>query len=74
MKRNDIASLILIASGSVVLAFFATQAVFSQFVTEETSVKTIDAISTDVTQPDERIFNEDAINPTVEVEIDTGGE
>jgi len=74
MKRSDIASLILIASASVVVAFFATSAIFNQFVTEEVSVKTIDPITTEVVEPNPAIFNENAINPTVEVQIDTDGE
>jgi len=74
MKKTDIATIILIASMSVIVAFIATNAIFDKIVAEEVTVKTIKEISTEVVEPDEAIFNKDAINPTIEVQINTEGE
>lgn len=70
MKKTDIAMIVLIASMSVLVAYFVAGAL-PMFKTNEkpVKVKTVDAITTDVTQPDPSIFNKEAINPTVEVLI-----
>jgi len=69
MKSSDIAALILIASISVLVAYFVADAVIGKPSSESVKVKTIAPISADVETPDKTIFNKDAINPTVEVEI-----
>lgn len=74
MKKSDIATVVLIASISVILAFIGTNAVFENIVAEEVTVKTIEKVDTEFVQPDDAIFNENAINPTVEVKINTGEE
>lgn len=74
MKKSDIVTVVLIASMSVIVAFFATNAIFENVASEEVTVKTIERIESSVVEPDERIFNEDSINPTVEVRIDSGDE
>lgn len=74
MKKSDLASIVLIASLSIIVAFFATNALFEQVATEEVTVKTIDPITTEIVAPNEAIFNENAINPTVEVQINSGTE
>lgn len=74
MKKTDIATIILIASMSVIVAFIAANAIFDNIAAEEVTVKTIKEISTEVVEPDEAIFNKDAINPTIEVQINTEGE
>lgn len=74
MKKSDIVTIVLIASMSVIVAFFATNAVFDNIASEEVTVKTINKIESSVVEPDERIFNENSINPTVEVHIDSGNE
>lgn len=74
MKKSDIVTIVLIASISVIVAFFATNAVFENIAEEEVTVKTIDKIESDVVIVDEQIFSKDSINPTVEVRIDSGDE
>lgn len=74
MKKSDIVTVVLIASMSVIVAFFAANAIFENVASEEVTVKTIERIDPTVVEPDERIFNEDSINPTVEVRIDSGDE
>ena len=73
MKKTDIAMIVLIASVSVIAAFFATHAIFDGIASENATVKTVEAITSEVTPPDPAIFNENAINPTVEVQVGSGG-
>lgn len=74
MKKTDLAMLVLIAAVSVLAAFFITKAVMGEQATEETKVKTIEKIDTLVVDPDPKIFNEQAINPAVEVQITPGNQ
>lgn len=69
MKKTDIAMIILIATVSVTVAFFVTQSVMGSPSEEEVKVKTINAIDASITPPDPAIFNSEAINPAVKVEI-----
>lgn len=69
MKASDIAAIILIASIGVVSAYFIANAVLGSPSSESKKVKTATAISSEVSPVDESIFNKDAINPTVELEI-----
>ena len=69
MKKTDIAMIILIATVSVLAAFFITDALIGEDAKEAVKVKTIDAIDATVAQPDPAIFNKNAINPAVEVQI-----
>ncbi len=69
MKKTDIAMIVLIATVSVMIAFFVTQSVLGSPSSDTETVKTIDAITAEITPPDPAIFNEDAINPAVKIEI-----
>ncbi len=69
MKNSDIAALIVIASLSMLVAYFVADAVIGKPTSESVKVKTIAPISAEVQKPDSSIFNKDAINPTVEVVI-----
>lgn len=62
--------ILLIAIGSITIAFFATQYFLGDTNEETVKVKVIEKIESTVTAPDAAIFNENAINPTVEVTID----
>lgn len=70
MKKSDIAMIILIASISMVVAYFVVNAI-PVFQTANTpkQVSTFDEISPSVVEPDPDVFNAEAINPTVEVFI-----
>ena len=74
MKRTDIAMIIFIASISMLLSYFVAKTVLGDIQNEAVTVKTVDAITKNVNGPDERIFNEDAVNPTVEVYIGNEGQ
>lgn len=69
MKKTDIAMLVLIASISVVIAFFVAKAIFGDVYTGTAKIKTIDKIESSIVEPSTEIFNKDAINPSVQVQI-----
>jgi hypothetical protein len=69
MKKSDIAMIILIASISVLVAYFVAKAIVGDVQNESVKVKTAEVIDTKVVQPDTSVFNSNAINPTVEVII-----
>lgn len=70
MKKSDIAMIILIASISMIAAYFVVQSLpVFQNTNEPQKVKTFEQVSADVDEPDPEVFNSEAINPTVEVFI-----
>lgn len=74
MKKSDIAMIILIASVGVIIAYFiAANLPFLKLPEKGVEVETIVKLSPDVQKPSESVFNEEAINPTVEVIIGSGG-
>lgn len=74
MKKSDIAMIILIASVSVMIAYFAGNAILGNTRNDAVKVKTADPITATVDEPDPTIFNSKAINPTVEVIIGGNGQ
>ncbi|MBN9398369.1 hypothetical protein BGO18_00630 [Candidatus Saccharibacteria bacterium 47-87] len=74
MKKTDIAMILLIAIVSVVVAFFVTRSIFGGSATEAVKVDTMEKITSQVTEPDPAIFNSNAINPAVEVQITNKGQ
>lgn len=68
MKKTDIAMIILIASISALFAYFIAQAVIGEPDQKEVQVKVVETMTSDIEQPDNSIFNKNAINPTVERE------
>ena len=69
MKKSDIAMIILIASVSMLVAYFVANSVLGDTQNQSVKVKTAEAITTTVDEPDPTVFNPNAINPTVEVII-----
>lgn len=74
MKRTDIAMIILIASVVMLIAFFSTRAIFGGLANESVNVKTIEKIDSAIVEPDPAIFNKNAINPAVEVQVGSGSQ
>jgi hypothetical protein len=75
VKKTDIAMIVLIATISVVIAFFVTNSIMGNAATDEQQVDTIERITLDeALTPDPDIFNVDAINPTVEVQVGSADE
>jgi hypothetical protein len=72
MKKTDIAMIILIASVSVLIAFFVTRSIFGNSANEPVDVQTIERIEPTLGDVNPSIFNSDAINPAVEVQIAPG--
>lgn len=70
MKKSDIAMIVLIASLSVMVAFLIANSLpFLKPSEKGVKVPTAQKIETETKQPDERVFNTEAINPTVETYI-----
>ncbi len=69
MKKTDIAMIVLIASVSVIVAYFAATALFGTAASATEKVKTVDVIDASITEPSKEIFNANAINPTQQVQI-----
>ncbi|HEY5695658.1 MAG TPA: hypothetical protein VIQ80_02380 [Candidatus Saccharimonadales bacterium] len=69
MKKSDIAMIILIASVSVLVAYFVAKAIVGDTTNQSVTVKTTDEITTNINQPDTSVFNANAINPTIQVII-----
>ena len=69
MKRNEVALLILIVSISLVLAYFLGKAIVGEPGANGAQVEVVEPISADVSEPSARVFNNQAINPTVQVKI-----
>lgn len=72
MKKTDLAMIVLIASVSVLLAFFVTKSLFGGSATEPVTIKTVEKIEPTLSEVDPSVFNSNAINPAVEVQISQG--
>lgn len=70
MKKTDIAMIILIASVSVGVAYGAVSAIPGLKLSDDpVEVQTIERYSAELDEPNPEVFNQDAINPTVDVTI-----
>lgn len=73
MKKNDIALIILIAASSAIITYIAASTVLKNYTQQTTKVPVVEKITSDIVKPDPNIFNEDAINPSVPVNIENNG-
>jgi len=73
MKRTDLAMIVLIAAVSAGIAYFVAHSLFGGITEQGVKVKTIDPITSVIQPPDTNIFNTNAINPAVEVNITNTG-
>lgn len=70
MKKTDIAMIILIASVTVIIAFvIGNQISFLKPPEKGQKVQTIEKITSTVDEPDPKVFNAEAINPTIQTVI-----
>ena len=74
MKKTDLAMIVLIASVSVLIAFFVTRSIFGGSANEPVEVKTIERIDPSLGEVNPTVFNENAINPAVEVQLPSGNQ
>lgn len=72
MKQQDIAMIIVVIFFSVILSIFATNTFFTPDKDKKMTVETVTPISSEFTQPDPDVFNQDAINPTQLIQIGDG--
>ncbi len=73
MKKADIAMIILIASVSVLVSYFVARSIFGDVYSGTAKVKTIDKFDSTIDKPNPDIFNSNAINPAVQVQINGTG-
>lgn len=71
MKQQDIATLIIIIFFAGIASFFLSSKVVSTDSKKQTS-KVVSPITSEFTLPDNDIFNESAINPTVKIVVEPG--
>lgn len=69
MKKNDIATLILIVSISFMIAWFTASAIIPAPKKEDQKVDDVVKMSPEVADRDKRVFNPEAINPTIDRSI-----
>ncbi len=75
MKKSDIAMVILIASISVVVAFFVASSIPLLRVSPQgEKVEMVEKVPDTIDEPDTAVFNKDAINPAVETIIGQGSQ
>ena len=69
MKKNDLALLIFIIACTLMISYFIGKAVIGEPKSKPVQVDTAVAISDSYPDPDSRIFNDKAIDPTVNISI-----
>ena len=69
MKKNDIAVIVLIVSISLVVTYFVAKAIIGEPKNSAVKAQVVEPISAELQQPSSKIFNKDAINPTVNIQI-----
>ncbi|HEU5187531.1 MAG TPA: hypothetical protein VFT87_03440 [Candidatus Saccharimonadales bacterium] len=69
MKKNDIALIILITSITLVISYLVVKALFGEPAGQQTTVEKVESIASTIQEPSARIFNANAINPTVVIQI-----
>lgn len=69
MKKTDIALLGVIVAVSLIAAYLIGQAVLGKVKQSDVQVEVTDPISSSITPPSPEIFNSDAINPAVPINI-----
>ena len=76
MKKSELAMVVLIAAGSMLVAYFVANGIFGSASTQSVKVPTIQKIDSSFQDPDITVFNGNAINPTVSVSLaeTTGGQ
>lgn len=69
MKRNDIASILIIVIISFTAAYFIGNAIFNTPDSRSTQVEKVSPIGPDLEEIDTSIFNTKSVNPTQDIEI-----
>ncbi|MGB3024063.1 MAG: hypothetical protein WBB39_04660 [Candidatus Saccharimonadales bacterium] len=69
MKRNDVAIIILIASLCLLAGYFVGKTLLGAPQDRKVEVEKVDVIQTTITEPSKKVFNDQAINPAVPIQI-----
>lgn len=69
MKKNDLAMIILIISVSLVSSFFVVRSMLGEPKNANVKVEVVESISADIDQPSSAVFNKNALNPTIVIQI-----
>lgn len=69
MKQSDIITIGIVAAIGTLVAAMSLNAILGDPDLKSEKIKTIKAVNSELKQPDPEIFNEDAINPTIEVYV-----
>lgn len=69
MKKNDIALIVLVVSLSLVASYFAMSAILGKPASKKQKVEVVEIVDKSVPDQNEAIFNEQAIDPTVDTKI-----
>lgn len=69
MKKNDIAQMILVVGLSAMAAFLVTTKLITGPKSRSTKVEVVEKISSDFPAADTRIFNANALDPTIDITI-----
>ncbi len=69
MKQKDIVTIVVIVFMSAVVSFLASKAIITSPKNRQQSVELVEKIGSEFTRPDEKYFNDKAINPTQKIQI-----
>ena len=69
MKQSEIITIALVATMGTLTAAFTLNAVLGDPNMRTETIKVVEPITSELIEPDEEIFNADAINPTIEVYV-----
>lgn len=69
MKQKDIALLLIVAFVSAIISFFVSGMLFGSPSKQQTQVEKVQPISSSLDHPDEKFFNDQAIDPTQPITI-----
>jgi len=69
MKKNDIALIVLVVSLSLTASYFVLKAFIGEPSGNTQTIEKVEPISAELQEPSDKIFNKNAIDPTVVIEI-----
>ena len=69
MKKKDFTLIIVVVFISAVVSFFVSAAIFGSPESEPQEAEVVDVITSDFTEPGDKYFNEESVNPTQLIRI-----
>lgn len=70
MKQSDIAVIVVIGATSLIISYFAAASIIKTPQERNIQVERVNPITPNFPEVDKKIFDEDSINPTVQIDID----